>query len=97
MIIAFGNTSTPTNPLSTPLSTFSTDLAANFTSVYASAHEAVSGFSSLPASLPKTFIYTGNKLNLIVIPALLSLGVGKSAAAHLIEASSVAYKENGYS
>jgi len=94
---AGASTFVPTNPLSVPLSAFEHDLAVNVTSVYAAAQEAVFGFDSLPKETLKSFIYTGNGLNVVTpMPVLLTLGVGKSAAAHLIQASSIAYKDAGY-
>ena len=68
----------------------------NTISVYAAAKEAVAGFDTLPAEAIKTFIYTGNNLNHEVLPALLDLGVGKAASAHLIEVWSKTHVEKGY-
>jgi hypothetical protein len=79
------------------VSEFERDLRINTTSVYAAAQSAASGFSSLPASAARTFIYTGNILNTgVIIPPLVSLGVGKSASAYLVHAAAKAYKERGY-
>jgi hypothetical protein len=68
----------------------------NTTSVLEAARQAVKGFQRLPADIPKTFIYTGNILNTEPILPLFSLGMGKSATAHLIAATSIAYKTQGY-
>lgn len=84
------------DPLSPPLSTFEKDLAVNVTSVYAAAQEAVAGFATLPASTAKSFIFTGNRLNIEPMPVLLNMGVGKNAAAHLIRGASMWYKDTGY-
>jgi hypothetical protein len=86
----------PSNPLSVSLSIFEKDLSVNFTSVYAAAQEAVAGFDTLQAGTLKTFIFTGNRLNIEPIPVLLNMGVGKNATAHLIHASSMYYKDAGY-
>lgn len=84
------------DPLSIPLEKFNQDLNVVITSAYAAAHEAVEGFKTLPKGTTKTFIYTGNILNRRVMPSLLAFGMGKSAAAHLIQSASEAYKEDGY-
>jgi hypothetical protein len=68
----------------------------NTTSVYAAAQEAVAGFNTLPASTLKTFIFTGNRLNIEPMPILLNMGVGKNATAHLIWAASISYKNARY-
>ena len=58
---------------------------------YATAREAVAAFASLQASSTLgpsggTFIFTGNLLGLgIVAPGFLPFGMGKSAAAHLVQ------------
>jgi len=87
----------PSNPLSIPISQFESDLAVNVSGVYAAAQAAVAGFEDLPKDTLKSFIYTGNGLNSATpMPILPTLGVGKSAAAHLIWLSSIAYKDSGY-
>jgi hypothetical protein len=68
----------------------------NTTSVYAAAKEAVAGFEKLPADATKTFIYTGNRLNLGPIPVLFDLGVGKAATAHMIQTWSMVLSQKGY-
>ncbi|MCJ1456198.1 hypothetical protein MMC28_006558 [Mycoblastus sanguinarius] len=84
------------DPLSLSVSDLTRELAVNTTSVLAAAHETTLAFAELPASASKTFIYTGNKLNTGPILPLLSLGIGKSATAHMISSASQAYKEKGY-
>lgn len=42
-----------------------------------------------------TFIYTGNVLNRTVLPGFLTLGVGKSASAHIIQSLAAEYKVDG--
>jgi hypothetical protein len=71
-------------------------MAVNTTSVLAAAHQAVLGFAQLPVTSARMFIYTGNALNTGPILPLLSLGMGKSASAHLIASASQAYKDKGY-
>lgn len=70
-------------------------MAVNATSTYAAAREAVKGFQKMgPGS---TFIMTGNKLNTTALPGVLCFGTGKSAAAHMIQKASVAYKNKATS
>lgn len=82
--------------LSFAVEDFAERLNINTVSVYAAAKEAVAGFDTLPAEAAKTFIYTGNKLNLEVQPALLDLGVGKAATAYLIASWAKTHTEKGY-
>jgi len=84
------------NPLSLPLTDFSRDLNVNTTSAFVAAQQAVLGFEQLPDTASKTFIYTGNIMNITSIAPLLSLGVGKSATAHVIQSAAKAYEDRGY-
>jgi hypothetical protein len=84
------------DPTAISIEDFSKSLSINVASVYAAGKEAVAGFATLPADATKTFIYTGNILNRDTRPVLVDLGVGKSAAAHLIEAWTLAYRNKGY-
>lgn len=84
------------DPLSLQLGDFSKDLNVNLTGAFVAAQQAATGFAQLPDSAAKTFIYTGNILNTIIIPPLLSLGVGKAATAHVIQSAAAAYKDRGY-
>ena len=72
------------------------DLAVNTVSTLVAARRAVQGFEQLPSQVPKSFIYTGNFLNKEVMPALISLGIGKSASAHIIAVAAKAYGQKGY-
>ncbi|KAK9772816.1 putative Fungal-specific transcription factor domain-containing protein [Seiridium cardinale] len=86
----------PKNPFSISLSDFQRDFAVNTTSVFAAAQQAVLGFQELPESAARTFIYTGNCLNVSPILPLTDAGVGKSATAHLIHSASEAFKDRGF-
>lgn len=86
----------PKNPLSLPLADFTRDLNINTTSAFVAAQQAALGFEKLPHSASKTFIFTGNILNTSIIPQLLSMGAGKSATAHIIEAVAAVYKDRGF-
>lgn len=71
-------------------------LAINTTSLFAAAQQAVAGFDKLPSSVPKSFLYTGNILNTTIMPALITLGVGKAASSHIIQSAATAYAEKDY-
>jgi hypothetical protein len=84
------------DPLGLSLKDFTNDFHVNTTSAFVAAQQAVLSFSALPDSASKTFIYTGNVLNETIIAPLLSLGVGKSGAAHIIRSAANAYQERGF-
>ncbi|KAK9464226.1 uncharacterized protein V1516DRAFT_617267 [Lipomyces oligophaga] len=84
------------DPFSLPIASFTKTLTVNVTSAFVAAQQAVEGFAKLPESASKTFIYTGNILNVAILPGFLEPGIGKSGAAHLIWAASEAYKDRGY-
>ncbi len=84
-------------PLNLPLENFTKELKGNTVSVFAAAQQAVLGWAELPATAPRTFIYTGNGTNFhLTMAAAISLGIGKSATASLIHALADAYKSKGY-
>jgi NAD(P)-dependent dehydrogenase (short-subunit alcohol dehydrogenase family) len=87
-----------TNPLTVPVKDLEKDLAVANSSPYAAAREAVAGFEGLDKSLPKAFVYTGNRLAAVTAPAanFVTLGVGKSAASYWIGVSSALFKDKGY-
>ena len=78
------------------VSEFATGLTVDVTSGYAAAKLAVEGFKKLPASSPKTFIYTGNMMGSLIVPETMSLGSGKNAALYFLEAGAHAYAQEGY-
>ncbi|KAF5970872.1 short-chain dehydrogenase reductase like yusS [Fusarium coicis] len=63
---------------------------------FIAAQQAVAGFAQLPDSAARTFIYTGNILNVTILPKFLDAGVGKSGVAHMVWAAADAYKNKGY-
>lgn len=73
-------------------------MAVNVLSAYEAARLAVEAWQgTAPPVLDKdqqtpAFIYTGNMMNTLVMPATHSLGMGKNAAAYFIEAAAMAYK-----
>ncbi|KAL5349908.1 hypothetical protein ACLOAV_004942 [Pseudogymnoascus australis] len=86
----------PQDPFALPLDAFNRDVTVNVTSAFVAAQQAALGFAQLPESASRTFIYTGNILNVAILPRFLSQGVGKSAGAHMIWAASAAYKDRGF-
>ena len=84
------------NPLSPPLDKLTSDLAINTVSAFAAAQEAVKGFEGLDSNAPKTFIQIGNAQNKMVIPSLITMGIGKQAAAHTIACCAEAYGAKGW-
>jgi hypothetical protein len=71
-------------------------LTINTISLYATVKEALAGFDKLPSSDSKTFLYTGNILNVAPSPMFTTLGVGKTASAYIIEVASGSYSRKGY-
>ncbi|OIW28753.1 hypothetical protein CONLIGDRAFT_703890 [Coniochaeta ligniaria NRRL 30616] len=65
------------NPFALSLADLRHDTTVNIYSAFVAAQQAVSGFAQLPASAARTFIYTGNVLNVSVLPRFLSQGIGK--------------------
>lgn len=84
------------DPFALSFDDFSVDTTINIHSAFIAAQQAVSGFAQLPESAARTFIYTGNVLNVAILPKFLSQAVGKSGAAHMIWTASAAYKDRGY-
>ncbi|KAF8861710.1 hypothetical protein BDZ45DRAFT_703370 [Acephala macrosclerotiorum] len=72
------------------------DFNVNATGVLTAAQQIVLAFGELPPSACRTFIYTGSKLNVMTKLNIITFGLGKSAAAHLIKVAVYAYKEKGY-
>ncbi|KAF2472601.1 putative short-chain dehydrogenase [Lindgomyces ingoldianus] len=72
------------------------EFAVNAISPLFTAQEAVKGFKQLPSSASRTFIMTGNKLNVFVMPSVLTFGMGKASAAHMVWYASTVYKQQGF-
>ncbi|RDW59920.1 hypothetical protein BP6252_13007 [Coleophoma cylindrospora] len=90
---------TPTDgktPLALPLADFTRDFNINTASAFVAAQQAVLGFEQLSDAASKTFIYTGNILNTTTMPALMDLGIGKTATAHMVECAAQAYQDRGF-
>lgn len=88
--------SPPNDPFAVPLASFKRDTNINVTSAFVAAQQAVLGFADLPADAAKSFFYTGNILNVAILPSFMDAGTGKSAAAHMMRAAAAAYKDREY-
>lgn len=84
--------------LSIPAARFTHDLNVNTVSAYVAAQEAAKGWETLPAETKKSFIYTGNILNVAVLPVplMLDLGVGKAASAYWLGVADATLSVKGY-
>lgn len=97
------NAAAMTNPpdkdsiFSTSAESVTSDLNVNTISPYVAAQQAVRGWETLPEETKKTFIYTGNILNVSIVPMpmMLTLGIGKSASAYWIGLADTMYSAQG--
>ncbi|TAQ91473.1 hypothetical protein B7494_g164 [Chlorociboria aeruginascens] len=90
---AYGNAMSQ-SPWLVPLADFEKNLALNTTSVYAAIHECISSWEEAKTpgnGVGKTFIYTGNRLNIEPMPLFMSMGVGKTATAQLIRTLTIGF------
>ncbi|KAL7807425.1 hypothetical protein V8C26DRAFT_439338 [Trichoderma gracile] len=98
-VVVYNTTSyslTGATTLQQQIAAFQRDNNINIVSTYAATQLAIKSFAILPPESSRAFIYTGNKQHLMVIPPLLSQGVGKSGSAHLLHYLSEEHKESGY-
>ncbi|CAM1508944.1 Fc.00g026830.m01.CDS01 [Cosmosporella sp. VM-42] len=74
------------------------DLNVNTVSPYVAAQQAVIGWEALPKEAKKTFIYTGNIMNISVVPMpmMMDLGMGKSASAFWLGLADATYSAKGF-
>jgi NAD(P)-dependent dehydrogenase (short-subunit alcohol dehydrogenase family) len=84
--------------LSISADSVSADLNVNTISPYVAAQQAVKGWETLPKLTKKTFIYTGNIMNISIVPMpmMLDLGMGKSASAFWIGLADAMYSPKGF-
>jgi hypothetical protein len=83
--------------LSLSIEQVESDLRVNITSLYAAAAEAVKGFETLPEDVSKTFIFVGNKQSHgFIFPPMVSLGMGKAAAAYMMGSAATEYSKKGF-
>jgi NAD(P)-dependent dehydrogenase (short-subunit alcohol dehydrogenase family) len=93
-------TSPPDNDsaFSIPAESVASDLYINTISPYVAAQQAIRGWETLSKETKKTFIYTGNMLNVAVIPMpmMLNLGMGKAASAFWVGVADMTYSAKGF-
>ncbi|KAK9311561.1 hypothetical protein V1524DRAFT_387548 [Lipomyces starkeyi] len=84
--------------LSISVESVASDLNVNTISPYVAAQQAVSGWQTLPKETKKTFICTGNIMNVSIVPMplMLNLGIGKSASAFWIGLANATYSAQGF-
>lgn len=83
------------NPLTVSTARLTETLNVSTISAYAAARLAVKGWSSLPPSAPKAFLYVGNMTNTQLFPETHTLGIAKNATAYFIETAAAAYQRAG--
>lgn len=85
------------SPLSIPSERVAGDLIVNTVSPYVAAQQALSAWETLPKETKKTFIYTGNAMgtNIIPVPLMLNLGIGKSASLFWVGVADLTYAARG--
>lgn len=95
---SFTNPPVAGDAFSIPAEAMVKDNYVNVITPYVVAQEAVKGWATLGADVKKTFIYTGNILNVQILPLpfFLNGGVGKAGAAFWIGMADTLYKEKGY-
>lgn len=83
---------------STSTESVGSDLNVNIISPYVAAQQAVSGWETLPKETKKTFIYIGNIMNVFIVlmPMMLTLGMGKSVSVFWIGLADVMYSARGF-
>ncbi|KAH8797731.1 putative short-chain dehydrogenase [Xylogone sp. PMI_703] len=79
-----------------PIAAYQRSLQINTVAPYLSAQLSIESVSKVTNGGPKTFIFTGNCLNVKVLPRFWSFGSAKSATAHIIIAASMYYENRGY-
>ena len=83
---------------STTIATLTADLNVNTLSPFVAAQQAVREWEALPEDIKKTFIYTGNIMNVKPLPlaATISLGLGKSASSSWISLADALHSAKGF-
>jgi NAD(P)-dependent dehydrogenase (short-subunit alcohol dehydrogenase family) len=95
---AFTNPPDRDSMFSIPAENVALDLNVNTVSPYVAAQQAVMGWETLPKETKKAFIYTGNIMNVSIVPMpmILDLGMGKSASAFWIGSADTLFSARGY-
>lgn len=87
----------PKEPLSSvSLGDYAREAAANAAAPLFAGQKAVRDFRALPAAASRTFLQTRRKLSVVAWPGVLTFGMGKAAAAHMIQCASMAYEPHGF-
>lgn len=73
----------PENPLQLSAQRLTESLAVNVTSPYIAAAQAVKLWSTLPDTVSKTFLFTGNMTTTQLWPSTNMLGIGKNGTAYV--------------
>lgn len=84
------------DPFSISLEDFTKNDNINTVSAFSALQQAIQGFKELPKDTPKTFIYTGNCLLHMPIPALMDNGLGKRAVGFMVENAVLVHGGSGF-
>jgi hypothetical protein len=84
--------------LSIPAERVISDLNVNTVSPYVAAQQAIKEWNMMSDETKKSFIYTGNVLNVstVPVPLVLDLGMGKAASAFWIGVADQTYSARGF-
>ncbi|KAJ5606695.1 hypothetical protein N7510_009476 [Penicillium lagena] len=84
--------------LSIPADRVTSDLNVNTVSPYVAAQQAIMEWNIMSDETKKSFIYTGNVMNVSVVPVplMLDLGMGKAASAFWIGVADQTYSARGF-
>lgn len=95
---AFTNPPDQDSILSVPVDSVTGDFVVNTVSPYVAAQQAICGWETLPKEIKKTFIFTGNITNVQIVPMpmMLNIGMGKSASAFWIGLADATYSTRGF-
>lgn len=58
--------------------------------------QAVEGFKQLPPSASRTFLFTANALNEVMLEFVITFGMAKNAVRYMVEAAGIAYRDAGF-
>jgi hypothetical protein len=86
------------NMFSIPGESVHSDLCVNTISPYVAAQQCVSAWETMSKETKKTFIFTGNVLNVSILPVpmMVNLGMGKSASAYWLGVADSLYSARGF-
>ncbi|KAI0121068.1 hypothetical protein BJ170DRAFT_600077 [Xylariales sp. AK1849] len=95
---AFTNPPDKNSVFSIPTENVASDLNVNTITPYVVAQQAVRRWETLPKDIKKTFIFTGNNMNVVVVPMPMMLGggMGKAATAFWLGVADLTSAAKGY-